>query len=148
MIAQLIFHVLHIAATCTSLGGLFYSRVVLLPNLQYIPEPAREQYLNKMIARFAYVKWTGVAVVAITGIIQWFSIYPQVAGKTEYTYAFLVKMIGAIGLFSITFLLALPNDRLKGMQRNRAFWSAINIICGLLILIGAGMMRAVRLEHM
>lgn len=148
MILQLIFHVLHIASTCTSLGGLFYSRVILLPNLHYVPEEAREQYLNKMISRFAYVKWTGVTIVAITGIIQWIDIYPHVTDKNSYLLAFLVKMIGAVGLFTITFLLALPNERLKGMQRNRAFWAAINIICGLMILVGAGMMRAVRLGQM
>jgi hypothetical protein len=53
-------------------------------------------------------------------------------------------MVGAIGLFSITFLLALPNERLKGMQRSRKFWSGLNIVCGLAILAGAALMRAVR----
>ncbi len=71
MIIQLICHILHIAATCTSLGGLFYSRMVLLPNMQYVPEPARDNYLRKMIQRYAYIKWIGVLVVLLTGIIQW-----------------------------------------------------------------------------
>lgn len=145
MIFQLICHILHIASTCTSLGGLFYSRMVLLPNLQYIPEDARKNYLDKMIKRFAYIKWTGVTVVAVTGIIQWIEIYPNVSNQSAYLLAFVVKMVGAVGLFSITFLLALPDDRLKGMQKNRAFWSGLNIVCGLTILIGAALMRAVRL---
>lgn len=141
---QLAVHILHIAATCTSLGGLFYSRMVLIPNLQYIPETIRESYLNKMIKRFAYIKWSGVITIAITGIIQWLDIYPDVIDKESYILAFMVKMIGALGLFSITFLLALPNERLKGMQNNRAFWSAINIVCAIAILLGAAMMRSVR----
>jgi uncharacterized membrane protein len=144
MIVQLICHILHIASTCTSLGGLFYSRMVLVPNLKYVPENAREQYLKRMIRRFAYVKWTGVAVVAITGIIQWVDIYPGVTNKSGYILAFAIKMVGAVGLFLITFLLALPNDHLKGMQKNRSFWAALNIVCGLTILIGAAWMRAVR----
>jgi threonine/homoserine/homoserine lactone efflux protein len=97
-----------------------------------------------MIRRFAYIKWTGVAVVAITGIVQWLDTYPQVADKQNYLLAFAVKMLGAIGLFLITFLLALPDERLKGMQRHRAFWAGINIACGLTILVGAALMRAVR----
>lgn len=145
MIVQLICHVLHIAATCTSLGGLFYSRMVLLPNLAYLPEAEREHFLARMIKRFGYIKWTGVTVVAITGIIQWLDVYPHVANKTDYLIAFAIKMLGAVGLFSITFLLALPNEKLKGMQRNRAFWSGLNIVCALLILIGAALMREVRL---
>jgi len=123
MILQLICHILHIAATCTSLGGLFYSRMVLLPNMKYVPDEARDEYLDKMIKRFGYIKWAGVIVVALTGIVQWLDVYPDVIEKSKYQLAFAVKMIGAAGLFSITFLLALPNERLKGMQRHRAYWS-------------------------
>ena len=54
-----------------------------------------------------------------------------------------IKMVGAVGLFSITFLLALPVEKLRGMQRHRAFWSALNIVCALTILIGAALMRTV-----
>ena len=143
---QLICNILHIAATCTSLGGLFYSRMVLLPNMRYIPQEAREQYLNKMIKRFAYIKWAGVIVIIITGIIQWIDIYPNIniVDKSKYLIAFAIKMIGALGLFSITFLLALPNEKLKGMQQHRAFWAGVNIFCALTILIGAALMRATR----
>ncbi len=144
MIFQLICHILHIITTCTSLGGLFYSRIVLVPNLKYIPENDRELYLKKMIRRFAYVKWAGVIVVVTTGTIQWFDIYPQVVDKYHYLLAFALKMIGALGLFLITFLLAVPAEILKGMQKRRAFWSALNILCGLTILIGAALMRSIR----
>lgn len=144
MILQLICHILHIAATCTSLGGLFYSRMVLIPNLEYVPAVARENYLDKMIKRFAWIKWTGVIVIAVTGIFQWIDIYPGVIDKTNYLLAFVVKMIGAVGLFSITFLLALPNERLKGMQQHRKFWAGINILCAITILVGAALMRSVR----
>jgi len=142
---QLVVHILHIAATCTSLGGLFYARMVLLPNMQYIPEPVRENYLHKMMRRYGYIKWTGVTVIAITGVVQWLHIYPQVQDKYHYLLAFALKMLGAAGLFFITFLLALPNEKLKGMQRNRAFWAGLNILCGLMILTGAALMRMVRL---
>jgi uncharacterized membrane protein len=140
----LLIHVLHIAATCTSLGGLFYARMVVLPNLAFVPEAARDTYLKQMMRRFGVIKWTGVAVIAVTGIIQWLAIFPQVHDKYHYALAFLLKMIGATGLFSITFLLAWPNEKLKGMQRNRAFWAGLNIVCGLMILTGAALMRAIR----
>lgn len=147
MIFQLICHIIHIATTCTSFGGLFYSRMVLLPNLKYLPEPTRSGYLDKMIRRFAYIKWTGVILVVVTGLIQWIDLYPAVTDKKDYLIAFAIKMAGAVGLFSITFLLALPKERLKGMQKNRAFWSAINLCCALLILTGAALMRNVRMGH-
>ena len=139
----LIFRVLHIAATCTSLGGLFYARMVLLPSLDKLQTAEREMLLTTAIRRFAYIKWTGVIVVAVTGVIQWLWTYPYILDQRRYIIYFVIKMIGAVGLFSITFLLALPADRLRGMQNKRAFWSGLNIACGLTILIGAALMRTV-----
>lgn len=141
-------HVLHIAGTCTSLGGLFYARMVLWPNMRYIPAEAREQYLRKMINRYAWIKWTGIGIVTATGIGQWLEIYPQVAEPGKYLAAFTFKMLCALGLFSITFLLALPAEKLKGMQRRRGFWSGLNILCGLGLLAGAALMRAVRMGQL
>ena len=135
--------VLHIAATCTSLGGLFYARMVLWPSLDLLSGSQREIFLAGAIRRFAYIKWSGVTVVAVTGVIQWLWTYPYVLDQQRYLFYFAIKMIGAVGLFSITFLLAMPAEKLRGMQRQRAFWSALNIVCALTILIGAALMRTV-----
>ena len=139
----LLCRVLHIAATCTSLGGLFYARMVLWPSLDLLPEAERESFLSGAIRRFAYIKWSGVIVVAVTGVIQWLWTFPYVLDQQLYLFYFAIKMIGAVGLFSITFLLALPVDKLKGMQKRRAVWSGLNIVCGLAILVGAALMRTV-----
>ena len=135
--------VLHIAATCTSLGGLFYARAVLWPSLALLPDAEREAFLNAAIRRFAYIKWAGVAVVAATGVVQWLWVYPSVLDKELYLLYFAIKMVGAVGLFGITFLLALPAERLRGMQQRRAFWSGLNVLCALAILVGAALMRTV-----
>ena len=47
------------------------------PTLDLLPGTERERFLSHAIRRFAYIKWTGVTVVAVTGIIQWFLIYPR-----------------------------------------------------------------------
>lgn len=135
--------VLHIAATCTSLGGLFYARMVLWPTLPQLAEPERDAFLKAMIRRYAYIKWSGVAVVAVTGVLQWSFTWPHVVDKPLYVTYFVLKMAGAVGLFTITGLLALPARRLEGMREHRALWSGLNILCGLTILIGAALMRTV-----
>jgi len=140
---MLVCRVLHIAATRTSLGGLFYARVVLWPTLPQLPAAEREAFLRAMIRRYAVIKWTGVTVVAVTGIIQWVFLWPLVTNGLLYVLYFGIKMAGAVGLFAITALLALPAERLERMQTNRGFWSALNIACGLTILIGAALMRTV-----
>lgn len=135
--------VLHIVATCTSLGGLFYARVVLWPSLSKLPEPDRATFLSTMIRRFAYIKWAGVIVVAVTGVIQWIAIWATVVDRGLYVSFFALKMVGAAGLFTITFLLALPAERLRGLQKHRGFWSALNLLCALTIIVGAALMRTV-----
>jgi uncharacterized membrane protein len=144
----LLCRVFHIAATCTSLGGLFYARMVLWPTLELLPNPERDRFLSSAIRRFAYIKWSGVIVVAVTGVIQWIWTYPYVLNQQLYLLYFGIKMAGAVGLFSITFLLALPVERLHGMQRHRAFWAGLNIICALAILFGAALMRSVPKVHL
>src|SRR5918998_2433179 len=91
--------VLHSAATCTSLGGLFYARAVLWPSIALLPDAQREALLGAAIRRFAYIKWAGVAVVAATGVLQWLWVYPSVVDKRLYLFYFALKMIGAVGLF-------------------------------------------------
>lgn len=140
---MLVCRVLHIAATCTSLGGLFYARMVLWPNLAMLPETERAAFLKASIRRYAYIKWTGVTVVAVTGVIQGFFLWPHVTNPALYTIYFGVKMVGAVGLLVITAMLALPAEKLKGMQARRAFWSGLNILSGLTILVGAALMRTV-----
>jgi uncharacterized membrane protein len=135
--------VLHIAAACTSLGGLVYARAVLWPALARVPVAVRENFLAAVVRRFAWIKWTGVGVVAVTGVVQWIDVWPQVAAPAAYAACFALKMGGAVGLGTITFLLALPVGALRGMQRRRGLWAAINIACGLAILVGAALMRAV-----
>lgn len=117
--------------------------MVLWPTLDLLPDGERESFLSHIIRRFAYIKWMGVIVVAVTGVIQWLWTYPYVLDQRLYLVYFGIKMIGAVGLFSITFLLALPVDKLRGMQKHRAIWSALNIICGLTILVGAALMRTI-----
>ena len=82
-------------------------------------------------------------MVAVTGVLQWLRIYPLVADKALYLFCFALKMAGAVGLFGITFLLALPDGRRGRMQQRRAFWSGINLLCGMAILVGAALMRSV-----
>jgi hypothetical protein len=85
---MLLCRVLHIAATCTSLGGLFYARMVLWPTLPLLPEPERESFLRAAIRRYAYIKWSGVTVVAATGIVQWFYLWPHVIDRRLYVAFF------------------------------------------------------------
>lgn len=134
--------VLHIAAACTSLGGLVYARAVLWPALPHLPAAERGAFLAVVLRRFAWIKWIGVAVVAVTGAIQWFAVWPHVPARAVYVASFVLKMGGAVGLGTITFLLALPADQLRPMQRRRGLWAAINIGCGAAILVGAALMRA------
>ena len=67
--------------------------MVLLPSLQVLAEPERAVFLAQVIRRFAYIKWTGVTVVAVTGVIQWTQVYPHVSHQQLYVFYFMIKAI-------------------------------------------------------
>lgn len=137
-------HALHLAATCTSLGGLAYARWVLAPNLPSLPSVERGPFLRRMVRRYAWIKWSGVFVVSITGAIQWFQVFPTVVNKHAYVAAFAVKMFGALGLFGLTAALALSDLGYGKLGQRRSFWSGVNIAFAAVILLGAALMRSLR----
>jgi hypothetical protein len=98
--------------------------------------------LAAVLRRFSIIKWTGVAVVAITGIVQCRSMDPAVVHSLPYLASFAVKMAGALGLFLVTLLLALPSPSLAGMRRHRHVWSGLNLMFAATIFVGAAMMHA------
>ena len=142
-VLMLVCRVLHIAATCTSLGGLFYARMVLWPTLPQLSAGEREPFFREMVRRYAIIKWVGIGVITVTGVAQWLYLWPLVTNRSAYLLYFGIKMAAAVGLLSITALLAVPDARLARMQTNRGFWSAMNIACGLTVLLGAALMRTV-----
>jgi uncharacterized membrane protein len=142
--ALVLCRVLHVAAACSSFGGLLYARVVMWPSVGRLPAAQRAETLAAAMRRFAWIKWSGVAVVALTGIVQWCRVDPVVRGRSDYLAWFGVKMGAALGLVAVTALLALPLPMLRGMHRRRALWSALNLVFAALILTGAAMMHASR----
>src|ERR1051325_8538377 len=111
--------VLHIAATCTSLGGLFYARMVLWPTLPQLSPAEREPFFREMVRRYAIIKWFGIGIISVTGVIQWLYLWPVVTNRSAYLLYFGIKMSAAVGLLSITALLAVPDARLARMQTDR-----------------------------
>jgi hypothetical protein len=135
--------VLHVAAACTSFGGLLYARAVLWPALRQLPHQARGPFLAAVVRRFAWIKWVGVAVVAVTGIAQWHWVYPTVTHPAPYVGWFAFKMAGGVGLFVTTLALALPLRALEPLRKARAFWSGLNLLFAGMILTGGALMHYV-----
>lgn len=144
MIPLVVVRVLHVAAACSSFGGLLYARAVMWPALNRLPQAARADFLASVMRRFAPIKWAGVAIVLVTGVVQWRLVHPAVRHVDAYAGWFLLKVAGAVGLLVTTLLLALPLPALARMQRRRAFWSGLNLVFAATILTGAALMHATR----
>ncbi len=142
MVSLVLCRVLHIAAACSSFGGLFYARVVLWPSLERLPSRERGVLLASALRRFSWVKWLGVAVVAVTGVVQFCLLDPAIRSRSAYLGWFALKMGAAAGLVLVTLLLALPMPALHRMHRRRALWSGLNLVFAALILTGAALMHS------
>lgn len=141
MTALVACRVLHIAAACSSFGGLLYARAVFWPSLRVVPVEVRGPLLDSALRRFGVIKWTGVAVVAVTGAVQWWAAYPGVADVRAYVASFVLKMAGAVALLLTTASLAIPGEALAPMRRRRGLWSAMNLMFAGVILTGATLMH-------
>lgn len=144
MFPLVVCRVLHIAAACSSFGGLLYARAVLWPALRGLPGGSRESFTATAMRRFAPIKWAGVAIVAVTGVAQWAMLAPSVHHRDAYAGWFALKMAGALGLFVTTLLLALPIRGLSRMHDRRGLWSGLNLVFALVILGGAALMHVSR----
>jgi uncharacterized membrane protein len=144
MLPLVVCRVLHIAAACSSFGGLLYARAVLWPALRGLPAASREPLLASAMRRFAPIKWAGVGVVAVTGVAQWALLRSAVHDPRAYAGWFVLKMAGAVGLFVTTLLLALPHPALARMHRRRGLWAGLNLVFAAVILTGAALMHLSR----
>jgi hypothetical protein len=120
---------------------LLYARAVFWPSLRHVPAAYRAPLLESALRRFGVINWTGVAIVAVTGIAQWRAEYSTVAHARAYVASVALKMAAAFALVVTTSLMALPVEALAPIRRRRGFWSAANLLFAALILTGAALMH-------
>ena len=92
LILHLFFRFLHIASVILFLGGVFYSRQVLVPVLNVLPDSIRMPAAAGAQFRFRTVLWILLAVIVGSGLYNFFT-YSGPKHSAAYQIWFGIKML-------------------------------------------------------
>jgi hypothetical protein len=135
-----IFHWLHLMAAIAGLGGTIFLRIVVLPTLVRMGDETRLIFQEKAHGKVMVVILHSFGLLLITGFVNMIRAF-QSHPTSLYMTLFLVKVLLALGLFSIGLMLVLPSEALKEFQARRPFWLTVNIFLGLAIVFLSAWIR-------
>ena len=130
---------LHLAAAVTGVGGVIYARVVVVPSLADLPAESRTRLLAQLVARFRPLSFTVIGVLLVTGL---FNLLTHISEKPpQYHMVLGVKLLLALHVFTVSFLLAIPPGVNPGRDARRPQLLMGAAISGIVILLLSAYLR-------
>ena len=131
---------LHVVAAVLAVGGVACVRFAILPAIEELDEGAREELLEVIQTRFRQIISMGLLLV--TGL---YNVGVAASAGTLTTPAYLhpviVKIVLALIVFKIAFMLMIPGPAFSGVKANRKKWLTINFVLGLVVILIAAYLR-------
>ena len=130
---------LHLAGAVTAIGGLIYARLVVAPCLAGLAPEARSKLAGELVARARPISFAVIGVLLVTGL---FNLLTHLTGHSRaYHIALGIKLLLALHVFSVFFLLAVPPGVNPGRDARRPRLMLGAAISGLIILCLSAYMR-------
>lgn len=117
---------LHVASAAIAFGGVVFTLWALMPSLTEIDSQAASTLADQVGRRFSWMVWAVIVLLLFTGI--WIIIMVFKAGTPRPLFHIIlgVKILLALGVFSIALGVTLPLKGLESMRQNRRRWMIIN----------------------
>ncbi|HEU5393403.1 MAG TPA: CopD family protein [Candidatus Methylomirabilis sp.] len=132
---------LHLGGAIVGVGGVAFARFVLIPAAGALPPEQRGPFMAKIAARFNPILWTAIGVILMSGLYNMLSSL-QAGVDIRYQAILGLKVLLALVLFTIAFLITLPFPALAGMQKRRPRWLLVNLaLAALIVLLSAALRR-------
>lgn len=132
---------LHLGGVIIGVGGVAFARFVLIPTAAALPPEQRAPFMARIGARFNPILWTAIGVILVSGLYNMLSSL-QAGVDARYQAVLGLKVLLALVLFSIAFLITLPFPALAGMQKQRPRWLLVNLaLATLIVLLSAALRR-------
>ena len=133
---------LHVVAAVLAVGGVACVRFAILPAIEELDEGAREELLEVIQTRFRQIIVISMGLLLVTGL---YNVGVAAAAGTLTTPAYLhpviVKIVLALIVFKIAFMLMIPGPAFSGVKANRKKWLTINFVLGLVVILIAAYLR-------
>jgi uncharacterized membrane protein len=132
---------LHLGAVIVAVGGVAFARFVLLPTAATLSPEQRAPFMAKVGGRFNPILWIAIGVILVSGLYNMVSSL-QAGVDSRYQAVLTVKVLLALVLFTIAFLITLPFPSLAGIQKQRPRWLLVNLaLATIIVLLSAALRR-------
>ena len=133
---------LHVAAAAFAVGGVACIRLVVIPSLEALDESARNSAMEGIHARFRQIVGISMALLLITGLYNVGVVAAEGHLTTPaYLYPVIAKIVLALVVFKIAFMLIVPGPAFSGVKAKRKTWLMVNLILGLIVILIAAYLR-------
>lgn len=137
-----IVHWLHIVGAVSAIGGALIMRMVVHPAMMRLDEDARETFRITAFDKFSKFVMHSILVLLVTGVANIGRVHMS-GGSFAGLYGtiFLVKVLLALAVFSLSAALIMPSEALAGFQAKRPKWLLINVVLGLIVIFLSAWLR-------
>jgi len=132
-------HWLHLLSIVMAVGGTIVLRFVVCPKI-----PDNETgwaFRQAILGRWKKIVWVLIAVILITGLINFARVAQDGYFDLKYSIVFLVKILLALKLFAIAFMLTLPFKGFAKYKEKRDKWLFVMATLGVIILLLSSYLR-------
>ena len=133
---------LHIIGALVLLGGVLFSRLVVLPAIDTLAEDEQSRWHDLLRSKWA--KWVGIStgVMLLTGFYNYLAVTaPKHKGDGLYHGLMGAKMLAAVALFFFAAALAGKSPKLEAIRRKRKLWLTVTAVLGIAATMIAGYLK-------
>jgi uncharacterized membrane protein len=138
---MLLSRMLHILGAIILVGGVFYLRAVILPNVESPGTDTDRQFGGR---RAAWAKWVGIAtlLLLVTGLANYlYIIRSHERLASSYHMIAGMKMLSGIALFLLAALVAGRSPAAATIRQRMRFWLNVALLLGIITVALGSVLR-------
>ena len=134
---------LHLLSAIVAIGGSFFLRFVLLPASQSLDGAQRQQLTDGVMKRFRPILWVSITVLFFTGLYNagMVAMRGGLVAAPAYLQLLLIKILLALVIFGIAFLLTAPGDIFSSLKTRRKQLLTVNVVLAVIVVFLSAYLR-------
>ena len=133
---------LHVVAAALAVGGVACIRFVVIPSAEGLGDEAKATLMEGVHGRFRKIIAVSIGLLLISGLYNVGIVAVQGhLMQPGYLYPVIAKIVLALVVFKIAFMLIVPGPAFAGVKAKRKGWLVANFVLGLLVILIAAYLR-------
>ncbi len=136
-----IFRVVHVGTAVVIVGGVVFTRFVLLPAAEQLDDESHSKLRQNVLVRWRRIVHIGIALFLISGFYNYFRAMPQHSGDGLYHALVGTKIILAFVVFFLSSVIIGSSQKFQSIKQNPKKWLGIVILLAALIIGISGFVK-------